>query len=291
MFTFTSQLQREVDREISRIEANHPDILRKALAASHVLREAFARLKEFILSYRFRDAGEEITFFKDIKPRMFCRLVFYKKVYNIEIDRPVSGMEAQRTYLANELENIDRSFKHCVDFLRYYRSGATHLDSLYFLRGKTDGELYLETLCHEFDRDFSTTHDSMVTKILANEMLSGYLTNEIEKLKNPDSVQINNGSFPAIRLTWQGTKTDLYEQLYSWYCLKIFGDVSMSQLVSYFRSVFNIELDHNMSRTFSEMKIRNNPTPFLDRMKDALLKRMQRIVQSGRNKSRTRVIN
>ena len=285
---FISQLQSEANRDISRMDTDYPDMLRKALSASQVLSEAFARLKEFILSYHFRDDSEEIAFFKDIKPKLFCRLVFYRKVYNIELDRPVSGTESQRAYLVNELENINRYFSHRVEFLRYYRSGATHLDSQYFLRGKTDGELYLETLCHEFDRDFSTIHDSTVMMILANEMLSDYLTNEIVKLENPSP----GGFSPVIRLTWQGTKTELYEQLYSWYCMKIFGDTSLSQMVSYFQSVFNIELDaRNISRTFSDMKIRNIPTPFLDKMKSSLLKKMQRIVQSGSNKPRARAIN
>ena len=37
----------------------------------------------------------------------------------------------------------------------------------------------------------------------------------------------------------------------------------------------------NPFRTFSDMKIRNNPTPWIDSLKEALLKRMQ---QWKRNK-------
>lgn len=40
-------------------------------------------------------------------------------------------------------------------------------------------------------------------------------------------------------------------------------------------NVFNVQIDPNLSRTFCDMKIRNNPTPWIDRAKEELLKRMQ----------------
>ena len=40
-------------------------------------------------------------------------------------------------------------------------------------------------------------------------------------------------------------------------------------------NVFNIQLDTNLSRTFCDMKLRNNPTPWIDKAKQALLQRMR----------------
>ena len=37
----------------------------------------------------------------------------------------------------------------------------------------------------------------------------------------------------------------------------------------YIQNVFNIQLDSNLSRTLGDLKIRNTPTPFLDKLKDA----------------------
>ncbi|KAB6384729.1 RteC protein, partial [Bacteroides xylanisolvens] len=42
-------------------------------------------------------------------------------------------------------------------------------------------------------------------------------------------------------------------------------------------------LDMNLSRTFCDMKIRNNPTPWLDKAKEALLKRMQTWKRNKKN--------
>ena len=47
-------------------------------------------------------------------------------------------------------------------------------------------------------------------------------------------------------------------------------------LSDYIQNVFNIRLDKNLSRAFSDLKIRNIPTPFLDKLKNTLLKRMGR---------------
>ncbi len=274
MLEYISKLRKETDEDIERIESSDSNILKKSLEASHILAEAFDRLKSFILSYQFRDEDEEIIFFKEIKPKLCYRLIYYRKLYNIEMNRP-AGVDKQKEYLSEELNEINKYNIKRLDFIRYYRSGATHLDSLYFLRGKTDTEQYLETFYYELDPDFSTNCDFKVAKILSNDMLLAYLMQEIERLNNNGILAFPSG-FPSIKLTWKGTKTELMEQLYSWDSDSTFGDVPLTQLSDYIQNVFNIQLDKNLSRAFSDMKIRNIPTPFLDKLKEALLKRMQR---------------
>ena len=276
MKNFVVNLKKDVDKKIRQIESEDNSMLKKALNASHILGEAFDKLKEFIVSYQFKGEEEEIAFFKEIKPKMFCHLIYYRKVYNIELDRPAASIELQKSYLSNQLEYIDRYLSRRLDFLRYYRTGATYLDALYFLRGQSDNEQYLETFYYELDPEFSTNRDLTVAKILANDMLSAYLMSELEILEYK-SAKHTGGSFPATKLTWQATKTDLYELLYALDSKNVFGNVPLTQLADYIQSVFNIELDSNMSRTFCDMKIRNNKTPFLDGLKEVLLERMNTI--------------
>jgi hypothetical protein len=80
----------------------------------------------------------------------------------------------------------------------------------------------------------------------------------------------------AFTLTWMGSKAELQEQIFSWDSAGMFGDLPLTQLYDYIQNVFNIQLDSNLSRTLGDLKIRNNPTPFLDKLKDALLRRMGR---------------
>lgn len=274
MIHFTSCLKKEIDEKIEQIECSEVSVITKSLEASRILAEAFNQLKTFILPYNFKDEEEEILFFKEIKPRLCSRLIHYRKIYNIEMNRP-AGVDKQREYLSEQLDNINKYNCKRLDFIRYYRSGSSHLDALYFLRGKKDVEQYLETFYFELDPNFSTNCDFKVAKILSNDMLSAYLMHEIELL-NDNGLSIGSFNFPATKKTWKGSKAELQEQIYAWDSTGTFGDLPLTQLYEYIQNVFNIQLDSNLSRTFGDLKIRNTPTPFLDKLKEALLRRMDR---------------
>jgi hypothetical protein len=274
MIQFTSRLKKEVDENIEQIECSEISMITKSLEASRVLVKAFCQLKSFILSYTFKDEDEEILFFKETKLRFSSRLIYYRKVYNIEINRP-TGVDMQREYLSEILDGINKYNTKRLDFIRYYRSCSSHLDTAYFLRGKPDMEQYLETFNYEFDPNFTTNCDFKVAKILANDMLSAYLMHEMELL-NDNDMKAGSFGFPATKLTWRGSKVELQEQILSWDSAGTFGDVPLTQLYGYIQNVFNIQLDSNLSRSFGDLKIRNIPTPFLDKLKNALLRRMDR---------------
>ena len=272
MKQFVASLEKEAEKRIKKIENSDLNILKKSLEASLVLGDAFQRLRDFITNYTFKSDAEEIEFFKVIKPRLYHRLIYYRKVYNIEMNRPV-GVDSQKAYLIDEIKAINRYNNKHSDFTFYYRSGMTHLDSLYYLRNRNDTALYLESFHYERDPKFSTNADFKVAKLLANELLSTYLKGELEALEYVKTAPIN--PLPSVRLTWQDSKTDLTEQIYLLDSKRSFGNVPLSQLAAYIANVFNIQLDTNLSRTFCDMKLRNNPTPWIDKAKQALLQRMR----------------
>ena len=272
MKQFVIRLEKEYERKLKKIESSDLNILKKSLEASLVLGDAFQQLRNFISTYTFKNEAEEIEFFKIIKPRLYHRLIYYRKVYNIEMNRPV-GVESQKAYLMDEIIAINRYNTKRCDVLLNKGSGLTHLDSLYYLRGRIDTALYLESFHYERDPMFSTNADFKVAKLLANELLSAYLKGELEALEYVKTASTD--SLPSVRLTWQDSKTDLTELIYLLDSKRSFGNVPLSQLAAYIAKVFNIQLDTNLSRTFCDMKLRNNPTPWIDKAKQALLQRMR----------------
>ena len=150
MKVFVVSLEKEIDKRINKSELSNLNVLKKSLEASLVLGDAFQRLREFIANYTFSTEAEEIEFFKVVKPRLYHRLIYYRKVYNIEMNRSV-GVDSQRAYLIDEIKAINRYNNKHSDFVRYYRSGMTHLDSLYYLRNRNDTALYLESFHYERD--------------------------------------------------------------------------------------------------------------------------------------------
>ncbi|GEM_PF-1862038 len=112
MIDYVNNLKKEVDIKIKHIESAQDNVLKKSLEASRVIGEAFDKLKEFILAYTFKDDEEEILFFKELKPKFCYRLIFYRKIYNIEMNRPLAGIDAQREYLCKELNAINGQLTH-----------------------------------------------------------------------------------------------------------------------------------------------------------------------------------
>ena len=272
MLHFIKNLEDKTWCKIRKIESAELDITNRSLTVLKLLEEMFGQLKEFIINYRFRDENEEILFFKEIKPRMLCKLLYYRKIYNIEMNRPLCGLEASRNCLKLELNNIQDYISKRLDFYRYYRSGATYMDKVYFLRGTVrEADQYLDSF--EFERDplFSTGADFRVAKILAGDMLREYLTRELRALDAHESVPL-----PDVRLTWLESKTALCEQIFAWHAKGTFGNIPLTRLSSYIQKVFNVELNSNLPRTFNDMSLRNDPTPYLDSLIDALLVKMKR---------------
>jgi len=95
MMQFIKNLKKEIDAKIEQIESSEISAIAKSLEASRVLADAFNQLKAFTLSYNFKDEEEEILFFKEVKPRLCYRLIYYRKVYNIEMNRP-TGVDTHR---------------------------------------------------------------------------------------------------------------------------------------------------------------------------------------------------
>ena len=236
---------------------------------------AFDRLKAFVSEYTFGNEADEIHFFKEIKPQLFCKLIYYRKIYNIESIRPNGSDHAQIKYIERELDSLKIFFDRNIDFYKYYRSGSTHLDKHYFLRGKPDIQMTVESFYFERDPKFSTACDFKVAKILANELLRIYLNEELLKLEQAHYPQSDLPTFPKTRETWTGSKTDLVELIYA-ICETesfSFGKITRKRLADYFESVFNIDLG-DVYRTYLEIRERNNRTQFLDELKEKLIKKM-----------------
>lgn len=236
---------------------------------------AFDRLKAFVSEYTFGNEADEIHFFKEIKPQLFCKLIYYRKIYNIESIRPNGSDHAQINYIERELDSLKIFFDRNIDFYKYYRSGSTYLDRHYFLRGKPDIQMTLESFYFERDPKFSTACDFKVAKILANELLRIYLNEELLKLKQAQCPQSDLPTFPKTKETWTGSKTDLVELIYALCETESysFGKITRKRLAGYFESVFNIDLG-DIYRTYLEIRERNNRTQFLDELKEKLIKKI-----------------
>ena len=103
------------------------------------LKEMLCTIKAKVLQNSFANEQQEIDFFRNIKPQVLGKLIYYNKVFRIETTCPVSNGKIHQSYYENLLKNLKSEYKESIcneDFYRYYRAGRTDRDHTYFRLGQ-----------------------------------------------------------------------------------------------------------------------------------------------------------
>lgn len=269
------QLLANLNEQINFIDLEIDNPIHKCEKAIEVILASIVNLKKIILKSSFKSEQEEIHFFKDVKPQFTSRLIYYNAVYNIEMKKPNGGNRILKKYYNNELLKLKAFFDNELEFYKYYRSSNSYLDYKYFLRGKFDIKLSLDSYYFETDTDFATSHDFKVAKILANDLIQLYLENQLIMMDNKDNSEKSQHK-PNIKLIWTGSKVALTELLFALHTEGTFnnGATDLKDIAEYFEHIFEIDLGQ-YRRTFLEIKARKNDrTKFITTLNEKLLTRM-----------------
>lgn len=259
----------QLDKEINEITREYNSQILVSESAIKIIVKGLNDLKKFILEKGFTNEEEEIYFFKFLKPKIVAKLIYYNTVYKVETKRPYGGRKNVKKYLDTELSKIKRYFDSNMEFYKYYRTNSTYLDHKYFIRGKHEIKLGLDSFYFEADHNFSTSHDFKIAKIIANDLIQIYLEDQI---KLTDEFSQNSKLVPKIE--WTESKTALTELIYALHSKGAFGNADIIAIAKTFENAFNISLG-DFYHTFMELKSRKiNRTKFLDSLRDALIKKM-----------------
>ncbi len=269
------QISEELTSIIREKELEMSDIIRDVPPTISLLENGFINLKNIVSCFTFPSKRDEIMFFKEIKPQLFSKLIFFRKIHQLELNRPISNYKTIRLYLEREHERINLFYNRNTEFIQYYRSGKANFDEYYFVRGRKDMELNLESFYFERDPRFSTHFDFKVARLLANDMLAAHLNYQLSKLKyqeeNDFSTEIE---IPSAQ--WTDKKTALTEIIYSIYEEKSInsGNIEIKALATIFGRIFNVDLN-DIYHIYLEIRSRKtNRTEFLNRLIKTLNKRM-----------------
>ena len=255
------------------LEIDNP--IKKCEKAIEISIKSKENLKVLIQKSNFKSEEEEIQFFKEIKPQFTSKLIYYNTVFNIEMKKPNGGTRVLKKYYNNELIKLKSFFDNELEFYKYYRTGNIYLDYKYFLRGKFDIKLSVNSYYFESDKTFSTSHDYKVAKILANDLIQLYLENQLIMIENKDNNEKSQRK-PNTKLTWTSSKVSLIELMYALHSEGVFnnGAVDSKDIAEYFEHIFEIDLGQ-YRRTFLEIKARKNDrTKFITTLNEKLLTRM-----------------
>ncbi|MCH5684664.1 RteC domain-containing protein [Niabella sp. W65] len=258
-----------LDEQINelKLEIENPIILAQELI--ELLLNYLGELKKYVSERGFKSIEEEIHFFKRLKPVILAKLIYYNAIYKIETKKPYGNGKAIKKYIDNELSKLKRYFDNNLEFYKYYRTNSTYLDEKYFVRGRYDVKLSLDTYYFETDHNFTTSHDYKVAKIIANDLIQVYLEDQLNNTNQKKK-------FERSPLNWTASKTALTELIYALYAQGVFdnGNADIKAIAKVFEQMFNIDLG-DFYHTFMELKARKiNPTKFLDSLRDALIRKM-----------------
>ena len=204
------------------------------------------------------------------KPTIISKLIYYNAIYKIETKKPY-GAKPIKKYLNKELKKLKRFFDHNLDFYKYYRSNNSFLDENFFIRGKHDIKLWLDTYYFESDQTFSTSHDYKIAKIMANDLIQVYIEDQLYNNKDHRDILTD-----PLKLNWTGSKASMIELIYALHYQGIFdnGNTDIRLIAKYFENKFNIDLG-DFYHTYLELRNRKvNRTKFLDSLRDGLIRKM-----------------
>ncbi|MET3981790.1 hypothetical protein ABIB62_004406 [Mucilaginibacter sp. UYP25] len=272
MRTITERFYGALENQLNEVSINGESLSDQYKTSIILCKKAMAKLKNYIASYNFESVEDETHFFKIVKPQFYSKYIYFINVYNFMMQKPLGGEDILKDYINYELADIKRFFDHNQAFYQYYRSGSTQMDEIYFTRGSFDVHVELEDF--EEDELYSTSHDYKLSKIIANEKYQDYLNLELQKILNHEDESQEIGI--ELPLTWTFNKTDLVELIYALVALGVFnnGNSEIKSVVSFFQTVFHVDLGAYYHKYTDITRRKKERTAFLDKLKLALLRRI-----------------
>jgi len=269
------QILEKISEKLSTIDLEGCDIsIEKALNLVEFIQIQIQVLKNRLLEFGFKNEQEEICFFKEMKPQILSKLIYFNKIYTIELKRPNGSNLILKNYYEHELNSLTFFFTRNLDFYQYYRSNAVHLDDYYFRRGKPNIRLGVDSSQFINDTTFSTCYDYKVAKILSNEMLRIYLNKKLQQIDRLSEYSGNKQKNKKNK--WTATKVAAIELGYGIYAAKVIdnGKVDIREIMTALQDVLEIDLG-DYYRTYIAIKSRKKDrTAFLNYLADCLEKRM-----------------
>ena len=278
---FWDTLLKSLQAQLEKAEDPQESIIKRTEACLKLCQKALRKMDDEIKHHRFETDEDEINFFKVVKPELFHHLVFYHRIFAIELNKPTLETRAQIKYLEKELQQINEFFESFRFYYHYLRTGKTNLDDRMFLRSSSDFfAQYIEDLT--IDPTVSTGYDLIVGRIKGYDLVAKYIQRQISQLESNVKQDEIHDKLPALR--WTESKTAIIELGYALQAAGVFneGTADLKQIMDFLQKVLVMDLG-NSSRTFQEILFRKSGyTNFLDKLRTKLLERIDKLEDDKR---------
>ncbi|MEQ8472568.1 MAG: RteC domain-containing protein [Marinoscillum sp.] len=262
-------------KNIKHIEKAQPDPIKRSNLCITEVRLTLQSLREFVIREGFSSMNEEICFFRHVKPDVLALMVYHHSVLSLEVNMPLGYSALQKRRIKKEQKSIAAFTSRNKTFYSYVMSDLTYQDQAYFLRGEEQLSLIHDDSLYHIDPEFSTYHDVVLARIYGYEKYASYLTGRLANLGDPNSQGLPSldSNFPY---KWSASKMDLIELIYALHANNSIdgGSKPIKEIAEMAAYVFDVEVG-NIYRGAIDLKIRKNPTQFLDQLKASLIKKLR----------------
>jgi hypothetical protein len=228
-----------------------------------------------VLTSDCKDQTKEIEFFKEIKQIPLSNLIYFSDIRSFEAQFPKGNKLIQKQAIIKKLNKLNRFFTVNMDFNQYIEQGRMYLDDRYFTRAYFNKFNVTTSKYYYRDPEFSTSHDLLLAKLLANKRFIKYLEIRLKKLNRRNGTKVKN----VIKgFKWTSSKAALVELIYALNHTRSInnGNIELKEIVTQFQEIFDFDLK-DFYKTYSEIKGRKKSrTKFLDELSASLLFRMDK---------------
>lgn len=259
----------DFEHELSLILNTYSNEVEKAKKIIIFIEDTLKQLTEWLRNHVFETIQEEIKFFKEIKPNIVAKLIFYKEILLLVATLPLDKNKRVK-HFEKKLDAINQFHRKNREFIKYIKSHSSHFDELYFTRKKYKDLFLNDCVVINHDAKLCTSHDYLLAEVLANELLALHIENRIDTLNQ--SCAITNNKIQS-NLHWTAKKIDLIELIYALHESKVFdnGQADIKEITHVFEKAFQIDLGDNITRSFIDIKNRKtDQTRFLNQLQAAL---------------------
>ena len=255
-------------------EARETDLPARLETCIRICEESLFELRQWVIGHSFPDKDCEIYFFKQVKPVIRARYIYYQKIHRLHTGYFNGSGLLEKERLEKELRDIARYFADNKGFYTYYRNGYTHHDELFFVRGQYDWKICPEV--NHFDDLFSTSFDGKLAELMAHELLMKYVDGMLNSsLKLTEPVPVTTSRSAAIStLQCTASITDIVELGYALHAKGFFNDgkATIRDIMTFLSTVLQKDL-HYYARLFFQIQERKgNVTKYLDELKVGLVR-------------------
>lgn len=250
---FQNQLDTIVSSDASKLEGYNKAII--------FCQQALKSLKLGFIPASNLDVQEEINFFKTTKQEVQHQLFYYWELKEYQANYPLSGNKAEKEYIQLKLKKAQTFLDTHTNFRNYLKLGHTHYDHLYFTRKGIQEVNTVMAIGSIVESDFYTSHDILLSKIKANQLLISYYKSDIKQIKSRRLQHIST-------LKWTGSKIAFVELVYALHYAGVFRQkqAPVKVIAEVLGECFQIP-PFDIYDTYGDIKRRKKePSAFLNQM-------------------------